>query len=267
MRRRGSFSTVLVIIISLALIAGAGYFGLSAYTSMNVSRGDKMLEAEKYGDALGYFKKADQFEFASNTRVKEGLAASYYGLKEYESALHYYSIVVKEEPDNAKARYRLGLLYFRAGEFRKAEVQARALSEMKSDEARQYAADLVTRMREGMVRGIFDDLMDKVLPNLPDLPNLPKLPKIPGITDRNKDIEDEIDPEKQIEQEPAPQIEERDEDESESKAEEEIRPEEQKPEKDGGEEESRPAPEQEPEPKEKPAPLDGNNATEGAATI
>lgn len=188
-KRRGSVSALLIIIIVLALLAATAYLGTAALAERKTAQGEALLQNGKFSEALEMFEAAKRYSgclMRKDARITEGLAESVYGLEDYSAALGYYELLVKSDPENAKARYRLGLLYVREKDYNKAEEQVQVLREIHTYEAKDYADELSDMVREKTMKGIFQDLFDKFGPNLP---------KIPGLSDgfvmpKSEDAED-----------------------------------------------------------------------------
>lgn len=176
-KRQGSFSAILVAVIVLILLAGTAYLGAAAVAERRTRHGEKLLLDGQFAGAADKLKEAEKynkFTMRKNARVTELLAESYYGLAEYDSALEYYKRVIKSEPGNAHARYRLGLIYIDRKEYKEADAQVAGLEKIRTYEAQQYAAELSEAMREDAIKDVFKDVYDKLAP---------RLPKIPGLTD------------------------------------------------------------------------------------
>ncbi|MPN53101.1 hypothetical protein SDC9_200765 [bioreactor metagenome] len=104
-------------------------------------------------------------------------------MEDYEAATGYFEKLVKLEPDNVDARYKLGLLYIRAKDYGSAEKEVEALRAIGTENAMQGADALSENLSSGRAKGFFRDLLEKIVPGLPE---------IPGITD-----EDTIKPDKE----------------------------------------------------------------------
>lgn len=171
-KRQGSVTAALTAVLVLFLLAASAYLSVSALAARKTAQGESHLQNERYAEALDMFKDAEKygkFAMRKNPRVTEGIAESYFGLEDYESALEYYLLAAAADPDNAKAVYRLGLIYASQKNFEKAGDQIKKLEEMRTYEANAYAEELSGILRENAIKGVFKDIYDKLAPKIPGL--------------------------------------------------------------------------------------------------
>lgn len=171
-KKQGSITAALVAVLVLVLLAASAYLGVSALAARKTAQGESLLQNGEYSSALDMFRDAEKygkFTIRKNPRVTEGIAESYFGLEDYVSALEYYIQVVKTDPSNAKAVYRLGLIYANDRDYEKTEEQLNALLEMKTYEANEYAGILSETLRENAIKGVFKDIYDRLAPKIPGL--------------------------------------------------------------------------------------------------
>ena len=171
-KHSGKFSTVIVTIIVIALLCGAGWLTAQTVKGRSVAAGQTMLAAGNFKGALEAFTKADKLAFRPDARAVAGKAECYIGLGDYENARKSCEILVKLEPETARHRYTLGLLCIRAKDYEAAEKEIKSLRALGSDEGSDYADALSEKMQTGRVKGFFRDLFKKIAPNLPDIPGL-----------------------------------------------------------------------------------------------
>lgn len=189
-KRQGSMTAKMMTILILILLAGTAYLGTAALAARRTAQGESFLQNGEYAYALGMLRAAEKYNkytMRKDPRVAEGIAESCFGLEDYTTALEYYTLVVKTDPGNAKAAYRIGLIYIRDENYEKTEEQIMALEAMKTYEAQEYAAALAGIMRESTIKGVFRDIYDRVAPNLP---------KIPGLNDRLDSLKEKLSPER-----------------------------------------------------------------------
>jgi tetratricopeptide (TPR) repeat protein len=116
-RHSGKIMTLFVTVAALALLGGAGWFGLQAVSMRNVVKGEQYLSDENYLDAKDCFEKADRYSLRPNARVLKGLGQTYLALEDYDSAKNTYVKLVQLDPKDAMAHYALGQLFIRAKDF------------------------------------------------------------------------------------------------------------------------------------------------------
>ncbi|NLD05530.1 MAG: hypothetical protein GX672_06515, partial [Synergistaceae bacterium] len=83
-----------------------------------------------------------------------------------------YEKLVKLEPDNVEARYKLGLLYIRAKDYGAAAKEVTALRIIGTESAIQSADALTENLSSGKVKEFFRDLLKKIAPGLPEIPGI-----------------------------------------------------------------------------------------------
>jgi len=212
MKRRGSISTILVTVVVLVLLSATAYMTMAAVIGRKVANGEKLLAEKQYAMATEEFKKAEKYSkyfMRKNPDITKGLAESSYELEDYDSAQMYYEQLAVAEPDSAETHYKLGLLSIRAKDLGKTLEQIRVLEEMRTFEALDYATDLTDKMRrgelEGMLKEMYDNAYDKIIPKLRDIPGRVEemLDKIPGKKKGETEPESEISADSDIKQEEA----------------------------------------------------------------
>jgi tetratricopeptide (TPR) repeat protein len=157
--------TLFVTVAALALLGGAGWFGLQAVSMRNVVKGEQYLSDENYLDAKDCFEKADRYSLRPNARVLKGLGQTYLALEDYDSAKNTYVKLVQLDPKDAMAHYALGQLFIRAKDFGGAAQQAKELRQIGSQEALDYASQLEQQSQTGMVKGFFKNILKQIFPN------------------------------------------------------------------------------------------------------
>ncbi|MDL2297688.1 hypothetical protein LJC40_00880 [Synergistaceae bacterium OttesenSCG-928-D05] len=174
MKRRGGFFTILLVIVVLALLAATAYFALAALADRSLTKAETLLAGEDYTQALATYRDAEKYNkytMRPNAAILEGIAESYFGLQENESAVHYYSLIESEKKDSVKVQYNLGILFVRLREFEKAEDQVKKLTAIGTDEAYAQADQLSEALQKTKMKGLFQGLYDKITPHLPNLPS------------------------------------------------------------------------------------------------
>lgn len=158
---------MLVAVLVLILLAASAYLGIAAVANRRTVQGEAFLSYETYSDALQMFKKAEKYNkyiLRKKPRITEGMAESHFGLEDFASALEYYTLTVNAEPNNAKAIYRIGLIYIDNNNCEKALEQIKALRAIDTGEALEYAETLTELMRENVIKGLFQDIFDRLTP-------------------------------------------------------------------------------------------------------
>ncbi len=173
-RRRGGFFSGLVVVMVIVLLAATALLAVATLRERNIVKAESLLRSGDYHESADLFRKAEKYSLRPDSRVLRGLAESSLGMEDYESAVQYLEKLVKLEPDNVEARYKLGLLYIRNKDYGAAEKEVEALRAIGTEKALSGAASLSENLASGKVKGFFRDLLKKVAPGLPD---------IPGITD------------------------------------------------------------------------------------
>lgn len=172
-KQRGGFFSGLVVMLVIILLSATALLAVVTIRERNIVKAESLLRSGDYYGAAELFRKAEKLSLRPESRVINGLAEAYLGMEDYETATQYYEKLVKLEPDNVEARYKLGLLYIRAKDYGAAEKEVEALRAIGTESAMQGADALSENLSSGKVKGFFRDLLEKVAPGLP---------KIPGIT-------------------------------------------------------------------------------------
>ena len=170
----GGFFSGLIAILVVILLVGTGFLAVETFRERNITKAESLLRSGDYPGAITLFAKADKLSLRPDVRVIRGLAESSLGMEDYESAILYFEKLVKIEPDNVDARYKLGLLYIRAKDYGAAEKEVEALRSIGTERAISGADALSENLATGKIKGFFRDLLKKIAPGLP---------VIPGITD------------------------------------------------------------------------------------
>lgn len=169
-KHKGSFSAVVVSIMAIVLICATGYLFCQTIKNRNLSKAQNLLAADDYTGAIEYFLKADKFTLRPDSEIQRGLAESYVRIGDNEEACEYYEKLVELDPSNIEDRYILGMLYIEVKDYKKAESQISALRGMKKEEATNHADELTSQIQTKMVKGFFQDFVDKIVPNFKKLP-------------------------------------------------------------------------------------------------
>lgn len=197
-KRQGSIAAALVAVLVLILLAASAYLGIAAFAARSAAQGELFLRNGEFASALISFKNAERFDsyvLRKSPRVIEGIAESYFGLDDSALSTEYYLRVVAADPGNAKAVYRLGMIYLKEKNYDKTEEQIKTLQNMRTYEAKEYAEELSELLRENSVKGVLRDLYDRFAPNIPGLP---------GMSDRFDTFRDRLTPDTDIEKEERP---------------------------------------------------------------
>ena len=171
-RQRGSFFPGLVVMLVIILLSATALLAIAAIRERNITKAGSLLRSGDYYGASELFIKAEKFSLRPDSRVVKGIAESSLGMEDYETAAKYYEKLVKLEPDNVEARYKLGLLYIRVKDYGAAEKEVEALREIGSESAIEGADALAENISTGKVKGFFRDLLKKVAPGLPEIPGI-----------------------------------------------------------------------------------------------
>lgn len=176
-KRSGSITALVLAIVVLVLLVATAYLGAAAVIERNTAQGERLLKDGQYTEAIAVFNRAEEinkYVRRDGKRIIEGLTQSSFWLE-----VEHYTQVVRDEPNNAEARFKLGSLYVTAKDYNKVREQIRALEEIRGREAREYASELTQAIGETSPNGIFRDFLEKLEPNLP---------KIPGLFDSSRDM-------------------------------------------------------------------------------
>lgn len=169
-KRRGSITTLVLAIVVLILLAATAYLAAAAVVERNTAQGEQLLKDGQYSEAHAMFSRAEEinkYVRRDDKRIIDGLAKSNFWLE-----VEHYTQVVRDEPANAEARFKLGSLYITVKDYDKVREQIKALEEIRGREAREYARELTQTIGETSPNGIFRDFLDKLEPNLPKIPGL-----------------------------------------------------------------------------------------------
>ena len=171
-KQRGGFLSGFVVILVIILLVGTGFLAVETIRDRNITKAVSLLRSEDYSQAAEFFVKAQKFSLRDDARVIRGLAECSLGMEDYDSAVRYYEKLVKIEPDNVDARYKLGLLYIRAKDYGAAEKEIDALRSIGTNRAILGADSLSENLTSGKMKGFLRDLLKKVAPGLPVIPGI-----------------------------------------------------------------------------------------------
>jgi len=171
-KQRGGFFSGLVVMLVIILLLATALLAVAAVRERNITKAESLLRSGDHYGASALFIKAEKFSLRPDSRVIKGIAESSLGMEDYDTAAQYYKKLVRLEPDNVEARYRLGLLYIRAKDYGAAEKEVEALREIGSESAIEGAEALAENLSSGKVKGFFRDLLRKIAPSLPDIPGI-----------------------------------------------------------------------------------------------
>lgn len=190
-RQRGGFFSGLVVVMVIVLLAATGLLAVATLRERNIAKAESLLRSGDYHESANLFRKAEKYSLRPDSRVLRGLAESSLGMEDYESAVMYLEKLVKLEPDNVEARYKLGLLYIRDKDYGAAEKEVEALRSIGTEKALSGAEALSENLASGKVKGFFRDLLKKVAPGLPDIPGITDdVPIRPDAGDRDDEDRD-----------------------------------------------------------------------------
>lgn len=167
-KRAGGIYTIFVIIISLILISATAWLAVETMKSHNYRKGLALMEKGDYREAVLRFENAARYSLRPDTAVLMALADSRLAIGDIAGAKESFEKVLSAEPDNARARYNLGKIYLGEKDFDAVRNEISKLEELNTEEARGYAEELKTELRGGVVKGFFDDILKKIMPELPD---------------------------------------------------------------------------------------------------
>lgn len=171
-KRTGGIAAVLIVLIVLAAAAASGFFVLETLKKRNLAQGTERLNAQDYTAAKEYLTKADKYSLRPDEEILKGLAVCHFETNESEEAKRCYEKLIALDAKNAEYRYELGKICVRTKDYETAEQQIHTLREMKTPEASKYAYELTSAVHSGKVKGIFQDLLEKIAPGLGDIPGL-----------------------------------------------------------------------------------------------
>lgn len=171
-KQRGGFFSGLVVMLVIILLSATALLAVATVRERNIAKAESLLRSGDYFGASELFMKAEKFCLRPESRIIKGIADSTLGMEDYETATLYYEKLVKLEPDNVEARYKLGLLYIRAKNYGAAGKEVEALREIGSESAIHGAEALAENLSSGKVKGFFRDLLEKVVPGLPEIPGI-----------------------------------------------------------------------------------------------
>lgn len=172
MRHNGGFFSGLVAVLVVTLLGATALLAVAAMRERNIVKAESFLRSGSYHEAAALFSKSDRYSLRPDARVIKGLAESSLGMEDYESAISYYEKLVKVEPNNVEARYKLGLLHIRAKDYGSARKQIEALQLIGTENALSGAEALSESLTSGRVKGFFRDFLKKVAPGLPEIPGI-----------------------------------------------------------------------------------------------
>lgn len=184
-RQRGGFFSGIVVMLVIILLSATALLAVATLRERNIVKAESLLRSGDYYGAAELFRKAEKFSLRPESRVVKGLAEANLGMEDYEIATHYYEKLVKLEPDNVDARYKLGLLYIRAKDYGAAEKEVEALRSIGTESAIQGAEVLSENLSSGKVKGFFRELLKKVAPGLPEIPGITQDEPIKSYTEEN----------------------------------------------------------------------------------
>ena len=141
-KQRGGFFSGLVVMLVIILLLATALLAVAAVRERNITKAESLLRSGDHYGASALFIKAEKFSLRPDSRVIKGIAESSLGMEDYDTAAQYYKKLVRLEPDNVEARYRLGLLYIRAKDYGAAEKEVEALREIGSESAIEGAEAL-----------------------------------------------------------------------------------------------------------------------------
>lgn len=184
-RQRGGFFPGIVVMLVIILLSATALLAVATLRERNILKAESLLRSGDFYGAADLFRKAEKFSLRPESRVLKGLAEANLGMEDYETAARYYKKLVKLEPDNVDARYKLGLLYIRAKDYGAAEKEMEALRAIGTESAIQSADALTENLSSGKVKGFFRDLLKKVAPGLPEIPGITQDEPIKSYTEEN----------------------------------------------------------------------------------
>jgi protein O-mannosyl-transferase len=91
-------------------------------TKIHANLGHLYRTQSRFQDAISSYRTALDI-YPESVVAMRGIARTYYDLKEYELAVNWYAVAVKQEPDNSEHRYDYGLVLSRSGQFEAAVEQ------------------------------------------------------------------------------------------------------------------------------------------------
>ena len=168
-KNRGGITTVLVIMIVVAMLAATAWLVIGTLRKHNVEQGLASLERGDYTQAALCLEKAARYSLRPDAAVLFHLAEARLTLGDITAAKGSLEKVISLEPRNAAARYELGKIYVNEKNFGAARSEISALEEIGSEEAKGYADELKSSIQTGAVKGFFDELLKKIIPGgIPD---------------------------------------------------------------------------------------------------
>ena len=168
-KNRGGITTVLVIMIVVAMLAATAWLVIGTLRKHNVEQGLASLERGDYTQAALCLEKAARYSLRPDAAVLFHLAEARLKLGDITAAKGSLEKVISLEPRNAAARYELGKIYVNEKNFGAARSEISALEEIGSEEAKGYADELKSSIKTGAVKGFFDELLKKIIPGgIPD---------------------------------------------------------------------------------------------------
>ena len=160
-KRTGGAGAVLVAVISIILLLGAG-----AVKKRGLEKGTAALAAGDYAQAAAYLERAEKFSLGGDAAVLTALGEAREGLGDKTAAKDCYSRAAEADGSHAAARYRLAKIYIEEKNFEAARTEVASLEKLGTAEALQYAKELRQEISLGSVKNLFDGIVEKVLPEL-----------------------------------------------------------------------------------------------------
>lgn len=185
--QRGGFFSGFVVMLVIVLLCATALLTVATIREKSIVKAGSLLRSGDYHGAAELFKKAEKLSLRPESRTISGLAEANLGMEEYEAATHYYEKLIKLEPDNVEARYKLGFLYIRAKNYGAAEKEMEALRAIGTERAMESAEALTENLSSGKVKGFFRDLLKKVAPGLPEIPGITEDEPITADREENAD--------------------------------------------------------------------------------
>ena len=177
----GKFSTYLVSFIVLAALCATGYLVCGTMKNRYLSQGESQFKSGDYSSAYESYQKAGRLSIRPRADILAKLAECAAMTGDTDGACGYYEKLIKLEPNNTEGRYAYGSLCIKAKDYKTAEKQIRALREINTPEATEYADRLTGNMQAGAVKGVIKDLFRKMIPGFDNLGRT-----LPGLDDSDE---------------------------------------------------------------------------------
>ena len=156
--------SVVVAVISVALLASAAWLGAAAVARRGFEKGTEALAAGDYALAAEHLSRAEKFSLRKDASLLLALGAAHEGAGDDAAAKEYYERAVASDRACAEARYRLAKIYIKENNLDSARAEAAALENLATVESENWAREVRKEIQLASVKSLLDDFADKIPP-------------------------------------------------------------------------------------------------------